>query len=54
MSTTARNNHFVPQFYLRRWAERGRAQVMAYRKAEGAETEGGENGRPARSYVPDE
>jgi hypothetical protein len=30
MSAPARDNHFVPQFYLRRWATSG-AQVMAYR-----------------------
>src|SRR6266481_3728408 len=31
MRTPARDNHFVPQFYLRRWADSGAAQVMAYR-----------------------
>jgi hypothetical protein len=30
MSTPARDNHFVPQFYLRRWANNG-AHVMGYR-----------------------
>jgi hypothetical protein len=31
MSSPARDHHFVPQFYLRGWADNGGAQVMAYR-----------------------
>ena len=31
MTTPARDNHFVPQFYLRRWATSDPTQVLAYR-----------------------
>lgn len=31
MNAPTRDNHFVPQFYLRRWADNGLSQVMAYR-----------------------